>query len=60
MDIRDPHVFPYIVKGFNINLDSTVKFESRRTLVEAEQTSDRFKSEGLEVAIFEVRELQTA
>lgn len=52
---KDPHVFPYLIKGFDGQ--NFVKFESRRNLVEANQTLDRFVAEGLVAFLFEIREL---
>lgn len=61
-EIKDPHVFPFIVKGIKSSgrMEDQIKYESRRTQSEADQTSDRFKSEGYEVFVFEVKELETA
>lgn len=52
---RDPHVFPYLVKGFSGN---TTKYESRRNHVEAKQTAERFHAEGFSAWIFELKELE--
>ncbi len=49
---KDPHVFPFVVKGFKEPDD--VRFESRRDLTEAKQTADRFMSEGYDTYIFKV------
>lgn len=51
--ILDPHVFPFIVKGYKD--PDVVKFESRRNKIEAEQSQSRFISEGLQVWVFEVK-----
>lgn len=60
--IKDPHVFPFIVKGFKSGGKAAddVRWESRRTLLEAEQSAERFRAEGFDVYLFEVKELEFA
>jgi hypothetical protein len=53
--IKDPHVFPYVVKGMNADL--LIRYESRRSAVEAQQSVDRFKSEGYRAWLFKFQEL---
>lgn len=49
--IRDPHVFPYVVKGWRESTGD-LRLESRRSKEEAKQSADRFKVEGFQTWIF--------
>lgn len=53
VNIKDPHVFRYIVKGFE-PITGRVLYESRRDQIEADKTYERFISQGLEAWIFVV------
>jgi hypothetical protein len=56
-EIKDPHVFPFVVKGLAPG-DRDVYVESRRTKDEAMQTWDRYKASGYKVWMFETRVIQ--
>lgn len=53
--IKDPHVFPFLVKGFKD--PDEVTYESRRDRGEAQQTIDRFRSEGKTTYLFKITEV---
>lgn len=53
--IRDPHVFPYVVKGWRESTGD-LKLESRRTKEEAKQSEYRLKAEGFKTWRFYLME----
>jgi hypothetical protein len=56
VQVKDPHVFPYIIKGYKESYP--LRLESRRNQTEAEQTADVFRSEGYSVTIFLTSEVK--
>jgi hypothetical protein len=54
--VKDPHVFPFVVKGFRD--DQPLQLESRRTREEARQSADRFKAAGYKAFTFELKEIE--
>jgi hypothetical protein len=54
--VKDPHVFPFIVKGYKEG--QPLQLESRRTRVEADQSVDGLRAAGYETSVFELKEIQ--
>ena len=56
---KDPHVFPYIVKGFRTR-DQDLVYESRRSDLDAQQSVERLRAQGYDCYVFQATLIKEA